>query len=273
MYRKCYLRFRVSVETGRRTRRASGCCLAGSVAARLAARCRVDDPGTRGLPSNVCHHENSRVSSQSDSGAARRAGAARRGRVQRAPKPARSRSVSAAASSSSRRRFTPAAAARAAASSSPSRPARPRQIARDMIGMTLVTHQTGPEGRVVVARAGRRRPADDARAVSEHRARSRRRQAGDDGQRRRRHGHRGSGGEDARADRQASTSSPASASCRSRRGSSASASASTVAQVNKFVKVMTALYEAYRRHRRVAARDQPARRHRRAAICWRSTRR
>ena len=46
-------------------------------------------------------------------------------------------------------------------------------LARAMIGMTLITHQTGPEGRVVVARADRRRPADDARAVSEHRARSR----------------------------------------------------------------------------------------------------
>ena len=101
---------------------------------------------------------------------------------------------------SSRRRFTPAAAARAAASSSRSRRTKPRQLARAMIGMTLVTHQTGPEGRVVVARAGRGRAADDARAVSEHRARSRVGQAGDDGQRRRRHGHRGGGRGDARED-------------------------------------------------------------------------
>ena len=40
---------------------------------------------------------------------------------------------------------------------------------------------------------------------------------------------------------------------------------------NKFVKLVSALYDAYRRHRRVAARDQPAGRHRRRAICWRST--
>ena len=57
----------------------------------------------------------------------------------------------------------------------------------------------GPRRR---ARARRRRPADDARAVSEHRARSRGRQAGHDGQRRRRHGHRRSRREDAREDRQ-----------------------------------------------------------------------
>ena len=53
-----------------------------------------------------------------------------------------------------------------------------------------------------VARAHRRRAADDARAVSEHRARSRLGQAGDDGERRRRHGHRGSRRRDAGEDRQ-----------------------------------------------------------------------
>ena len=35
------------------------------------------------------------------------------------------------------------------------------RIAREMLGMTLVTHQTGPEGRVVDALLDRRRPADD----------------------------------------------------------------------------------------------------------------
>ena len=43
----------------------------------------------------------------------------------------------------------PAAAARAAASRSPKTPADAAEIARKMLGMTLVTHQTGPEGRVV----------------------------------------------------------------------------------------------------------------------------
>ena len=52
-------------------------------------------------------------------------------------------------SSSSRRRFTPVVAARAAASSWRSRRSEAETLARDMIGMTLVTHQTGPEGRLV----------------------------------------------------------------------------------------------------------------------------
>ena len=43
----------------------------------------------------------------------------------------------------------PAAAARAAASSSPSSVEEVRQLANDMLGMTLVTHQTGPQGRMV----------------------------------------------------------------------------------------------------------------------------
>ena len=46
--------------------------------------------------------------------------------------------------SSSRRRSTPAAAARAAASSSPPRPDEAEAAAAQIIGMTLVTPQTGP---------------------------------------------------------------------------------------------------------------------------------
>ena len=42
-------------------------------------------------------------------------------------------------------------------------------------------------------------------------------------------------------------------------------------QVNKAVKLMTVALRRVRRDRRVARRDQPARRHRRRAICWRST--
>ena len=119
------------------------------------------------------------------------------------------------------------------------------RLASQMIGMTLVTHQTGPEGRVVGARAHRGRPEDDPRALSEHRARSRGGQAGDDGQRRRRHGHRRSGGQDARADSSKSTSNRASGWCRSRRASSAFAIGLDGAQVNKAVKLMTALYDAF----------------------------
>ena len=40
-------------------------------------------------------------------------------------------------------------AVRAAALSLPGRPTRSKDIAQEIIGMTLVTHQTGPEGRLV----------------------------------------------------------------------------------------------------------------------------
>ena len=49
----------------------------------------------------------------------------------------------------SRRKSMPAAAAKAAASRSPSRSEEVEQLAKQMIGMTLVTHQTGPEGKKV----------------------------------------------------------------------------------------------------------------------------
>ena len=146
------------------------------------------------------------------------------------------------------------------------------RIARDMLGMTLVTHQTGPEGRVVGARARRRRPADDARAVSEPRARSRGRQARHDGERGRRHGHRGSGRDDAREDRHASTSSPASASCRSRRASSASRSASTA---RRSTSSSSWRRRSTRRSWRPTPRSSRSTRwsSRRPGDCWRSTRR
>ena len=44
-----------------------------------------------------------------------------------------------------------------------------------MIGMTLVTHQTGPEGRIVARVLIEEGLQIDARALPEHRARSRRR--------------------------------------------------------------------------------------------------
>ena len=49
----------------------------------------------------------------------------------------------------SKRRSTPADAAKAAASRSPEDAAEAREYAEKILGMTLVTHQTGPEGRVV----------------------------------------------------------------------------------------------------------------------------
>ena len=61
----------------------------------------------------------------------------------------RRRKSSAARSGSSRRRSTPAAAARAAASSWRARRPRSRQLAGQILGMQLVTHQTGPQGQKV----------------------------------------------------------------------------------------------------------------------------
>ena len=67
----------------------------------------------------------------------------------------------AARSSSSRRRSTPAVAARAAASRSPrAAPPKRAQLAEKILGMQLVTHQTGPagaEGPAPLHRAGPRR--------------------------------------------------------------------------------------------------------------------
>ena len=76
------------------------------------------------------------------------------------------------------------------------RPARARHDRHD-------PHHAPDRARRACRRAGadRRGSADDARAVSEHRARSRGRQAGDHGQRGRRHGHRRGRREDAGEDR------------------------------------------------------------------------
>ncbi len=64
-----------------------------------------------------------------------------------------------AAASSSKRRFMPAAAAKAAASKSRRDAEEAAQIAEKMLGMTLVTHQTGPEGQCRAAAARRRNAA------------------------------------------------------------------------------------------------------------------
>ena len=75
-----------------------------------------------------------------------------------------------------------------------------REIARQMLGMKLVTHQTGPEGREVQRVLDRRRLADRQRVLSRHRARSRDGPSGVHGFVRGRHGHRRSRGEDAGKD-------------------------------------------------------------------------
>ena len=198
------------------------------------------------------HRENPRVSSQGHPRAARRAGAARRSRVQRRRRPATSPSGSAATSSSSRRRFTPAAAARAAASSSPSRRTRPSRSPSEMIGMTLVTHQTGPEGRMVERVLVEEGLQIDARAVPRPRPRPRRRQARCHGQRR----------PAAWTSRRSRPKTPEQIYKESHRPGAglmpfqarqarASRSASTAPQVNKAVKLMT---RALRRVRRAPTR-------------------
>ena len=60
--------------------------------------------------------------------------------------------------SSSRRRSTPAAAARAAASRWRRSADEAEKLAKQILGMQLVTHQTGPEGRRSVARPRRGGP-------------------------------------------------------------------------------------------------------------------
>ena len=118
-------------------------------------------------------------------------------------------------------------------------------LASQMIGMTLVTRQTGKAGRLVQRVLVETGVHDCPRGVPEPRARSRGGQAADDGERRGRHGHRGGGGERPPRRSSASISSRALASCRSRRGGSASASASTARRSTKFVTIATALYEAF----------------------------
>ncbi len=123
-----------------------------------------------------------------------------------------------------------------------------------------------------VARAGRRRPADDARALLERRPRSRRGEAGDDGERRGRDGHRRGRRQDARADRHHSHR----AGRRPRAVRSAATRLRHRPRRRAGEQVREAGHRALRgvcRDRRHAARDQPARRHRRTASCSPSTRR
>ena len=129
-------------------------------------------------------------------------------------------------------------------------------------GMTLVTHQTGPEGRVVSRVLDRGGHADRARAVLQHPARPRRDAPDHHGERRRRHGHRGSRREDAgedhpRARRSGDRPHPVPdpqdrvrARARGRAGPEG-------------VEADDGRLRRVRRHRRLARRDQPAHRDRR----------
>ena len=106
-----------------------------------------------------------------------------------AKRPRRRRS-SAARSGSSRRRSTPAAAARAAASSWRARKPKCATLAGQILGMQLVTHQTGPQGQKV-----RRLLIEEGADIKKEYYvavldRSRHAEGGADGIERRRHGHR-----------------------------------------------------------------------------------
>ena len=124
--------------------------------------------------------------------------------------------------------------------------------------MTLVTHQTGPEGKKVGRVLIEEGLQIDRELYLEHRDRSRAGQPGRHRQRRRRHGHRGSGRDAARADPARARSTRAPASCRSRRASSPSAWGSTAAPANKFVKVLDVDLQGVHRDRCLDDRDQPA---------------
>ena len=145
--------------------------------------------------------ENSRVSGQGNLSQIRHA--RRRAAFRRSPstRPSRRRRRSAAPCGSSRRRSTPAAAARAAASSSRVDRRSPR-CAGEILGMQLVTHQTGPAGQKV-----RRLLIEEGADIKKElyvgdgrRSRHAARRA--DGELRRRHGHRGSRRQDAGEDPQ-----------------------------------------------------------------------
>ena len=132
--------------------------------------------------------ENPRVSGQGLPGQIWRTCAARRGRRDR--RRGGEAAGSSAARSSSRRRFMPADEAKAAASSSPRTRRRPTRSPRQILGMTLVTHQTGP-GRPTGAAVLVEETLPIAKELyARHRARPRIGKLGLHGFGRRRHGNR-----------------------------------------------------------------------------------
>ena len=133
------------------------------------------------------------------------------------------------------------------------------QIAKAMLGMTLKTHQTGPEGRVVrrllIEQGVDLEGAKEMYlAIVVDRATG---APGVHGLRAGRHGHRGGGGEGPEGDPQGADRPRAWASSPSRPASSPSASACPRRTLAKAVAFMQALYQRVRGHGRVAARDQP----------------
>ena len=147
-------------------------------------------------------HENPRVSSQSHPRASRRARAARRSRHPRRRKPARSPRASAARVVVVKAQIHAGGRGKGGGVKLAKSPDEADKLARRDDRHDPRHAPDRPRRPRRRARAGRGRPADDARAVPEPRARSRGRQAGHDGQRRRRHGHRGGRREDAGEDRQ-----------------------------------------------------------------------
>ena len=145
--------------------------------------------------------EDPRVPRQGDPAPVRRAGAARLSRRSASKKRSKRRRSSAARCGWSRRRSTPAAAARAAASSSRARSTR-SSSSRQILGMQLKTHQTGPEGqkvrRLLIEEGADIKKEYYVAALTDRATQKVALMALE----RRRHGHRGSGARHAREDHQ-----------------------------------------------------------------------
>ena len=135
------------------------------------------------------------------------------------------------------------------------------RVAGELLGMQLVTHQTGPGGTERLARAGRGRSADRARALFRHAHRSLVTQPRGHGQLGGWRRHRGSGGEDAASHHQGSVDPGGRAHAvpgaqdRVRHRSRGPADSAGRQAAHRAL-------SGVHRQRRVAHRDQPADRHR-----------
>ena len=124
-------------------------------------------------------------------------------------------------------------------------PTRRSSAAQKMLGMNLVTHQTGPAGQIVQRVLVEQGLQDQARALPRPRARSHHRAARVDGQPRRRRRDREGRRGDARAHLQGVHRIPASASARIQARKLAFALGLEGPQVAQAAKLMTALYDAF----------------------------
>ena len=132
------------------------------------------------------------------------------------------------------------------------------QLAKQMIGMTLVTHQTGPEGKKVgrvLIEEGLQIDRELYLSILIDRAAA---SPGHHRQRRRRHGHRGGRGEGAGEDSPRAHRPRHRHRCRSRRASWRSAWGLSGAAASKLVKLLDADLQGVHRDRRLDDRDQSA---------------